>query len=70
MNRPPAIPAYARSQSPCVRNCCLDDDDVCLGCGRRIDEIVRWHAAPEAERATILEAAGARLAERRRRRGF
>jgi predicted Fe-S protein YdhL (DUF1289 family) len=53
-----------------VRNCCLDDDDVCLGCGRRIDEIVRWHAAPEAERATILEAAGARLAERRRRRGF
>ncbi|MEO1926243.1 MAG: DUF1289 domain-containing protein, partial [Gammaproteobacteria bacterium] len=21
-------------QSPCVRNCCLNEDDICLGCRR------------------------------------
>ena len=26
--------------SPCVRNCCLDENDVCMGCGRHIDEIL------------------------------
>lgn len=40
---------------PCVRNCCLDDDDVCLGCGRSLKEILRWNDAGEDERRTILE---------------
>ncbi|HCM46407.1 MAG TPA: DUF1289 domain-containing protein, partial [Colwellia sp.] len=30
------------TDSPCIRNCCLDDDDFCLGCFRRIDEIIAW----------------------------
>ncbi|MEB5521801.1 DUF1289 domain-containing protein, partial [Vibrio cholerae] len=21
-------------KSPCVRHCCLDDKDICIGCGR------------------------------------
>ncbi|MCK5872829.1 MAG: DUF1289 domain-containing protein [Methylococcales bacterium] len=29
-------------QSPCIRNCCLNNDDVCLGCFRTIDEIKQW----------------------------
>ena len=37
--------------SPCVRNCCLDEVDVCLGCGRLLAEILRWHAADADERA-------------------
>jgi len=40
--------------SPCVRNCCLDDDEVCLGCSRTLDEILRWGAASEKEKAQIL----------------
>lgn len=40
--------------SPCVRNCCLDDDDVCLGCFRRIEEITGWAAMDDAERAACL----------------
>jgi len=28
--------------SPCIRNCCLDTDDICLGCFRHIEEIVIW----------------------------
>ncbi len=28
--------------SPCIRNCCLNNDDICLGCFRSLDEIVLW----------------------------
>lgn len=28
------------STSPCVGLCTLDDDDVCIGCGRTLDEIL------------------------------
>jgi len=32
----------AESESPCVRNCCLDSNDICLGCFRSMDEIMMW----------------------------
>jgi predicted Fe-S protein YdhL (DUF1289 family) len=44
-----------RVQSPCIRNCCLNDEDVCLGCFRRIEEIVRWSEADDSERRLILQ---------------
>ncbi|MCW8848191.1 MAG: DUF1289 domain-containing protein [Sedimenticola sp.] len=28
--------------SPCVRMCTLDDDDICIGCGRSLEEIKQW----------------------------
>jgi predicted Fe-S protein YdhL (DUF1289 family) len=40
--------------SPCVRNCCLDPDDVCLGCYRSLPEICSWHEASDSERIEIL----------------
>lgn len=42
-------------QSPCVRNCCLNENDVCLGCFRHLDEIIRWTEAEDVERCLILE---------------
>lgn len=30
------------SGSPCVRNCCLDPKDICLGCFRSLEEIMQW----------------------------
>ena len=56
-----------RPASPCVRNCCLDDDDVCLGCGRRLDEILAWHSVDDVGRHTILALAAGRREERLRR---
>jgi uncharacterized protein len=50
--------------SPCVRNCCLDDNNVCLGCGRTRAEIVAWGTANDADKAAIL----ARSRERARQR--
>lgn len=49
-----------RIASPCVRICCLDDDNVCLGCFRAVEEITRWGEASDAERQAILVAARAR----------
>ena len=46
--------------SPCVRNCCLNEKDVCLGCFRHLDEITRWTEADDVERCLILEKATAR----------
>jgi predicted Fe-S protein YdhL (DUF1289 family) len=53
--------------SPCVRNCCLDDDNVCMGCGRTLQEIVAWGTASDADKTTILVRSRERLAARDRR---
>ncbi|HEY1772282.1 MAG TPA: DUF1289 domain-containing protein [Gammaproteobacteria bacterium] len=50
--------------SPCVRNCCLDEREVCLGCGRSLDEIKAWSEAEDTERLAILEKAARRRVER------
>jgi uncharacterized protein len=50
------------TQSPCIRNCCLDDDLVCLGCFRTLEEIKQWGSADAAQREQILEAAEQRKA--------
>jgi predicted Fe-S protein YdhL (DUF1289 family) len=67
----PPLPLAAADQpaSPCVRNCCLDDDDVCLGCGRKLDEILAWHGADADGRRQILAVAAERRDARRLRRG-
>lgn len=41
-------------QSPCIRACCLDQQDICLGCYRHIDEIVGWQNRSEEEKKKIL----------------
>jgi len=57
-------------QSPCVRNCCLDENDVCMGCGRHIEEILVWHQAGGEERENIIAVARQRLLERKNRQRF
>jgi predicted Fe-S protein YdhL (DUF1289 family) len=41
--------------SPCIRICCLDDTDVCLGCFRTLDEIRNWQASDNTTRALVLQ---------------
>ena len=40
--------------SPCIRNCCLDGQDICLGCFRHIDEIIAWQGYTKEEKARVL----------------
>jgi uncharacterized protein len=42
------------TQSPCRRNCCLDDDLTCLGCFRTLDEIKEWGIVNDQRRGVIL----------------
>ncbi|MDP3978452.1 MAG: DUF1289 domain-containing protein [Pseudomonas sp.] len=60
--RPGAEPE--RLASPCVRRCCLDERDVCLGCGRSLNEIRDWGSADEARRRAICQSAQTRLRQR------
>lgn len=41
-------------RSPCVANCKLDEDEVCLGCYRTIEEILTWSSASDLEKRAIL----------------
>jgi predicted Fe-S protein YdhL (DUF1289 family) len=41
--------------SPCIRNCCLDENDVCLGCFRNIDEITSWSSLSIQEKLNTLQ---------------
>ena len=42
-------------ESPCVRNCCLDDDDICMGCFRTLDEIKDWSSCPDYKKLSVLK---------------
>ena len=64
--RDAGLPESSDVPSPCVRNCCLDDDDVCLGCGRLLAEILVWRDASPIDKATILVSAAQRLVARGR----
>jgi predicted Fe-S protein YdhL (DUF1289 family) len=59
---PPADPLA----SPCVRNCCLDEGNVCMGCGRTLEEIIAWGTASDADKAATLARSRERLATRNR----
>ena len=50
----------ARVPSPCIGVCTLDENDICAGCLRSIDEICAWGAATEDEKRATLERAAAR----------
>lgn len=50
--------------SPCIGICRVDGDDVCLGCGRMIDEIVEWTRVSDARRREVVALAAERLAHR------
>lgn len=41
--------------SPCVNICCLDDEDICLGCYRSSDEICQWGSMDSEARKEVLK---------------
>jgi predicted Fe-S protein YdhL (DUF1289 family) len=54
--------ADGSSQSPCMGNCCLDDDLTCLGCFRSLEEIKEWGVVDDQRRRVILQNAKRRRA--------
>jgi len=41
--------------SPCIRNCCLNQQDICVGCYRHVDEIIYWQSLSDNEKLKVLE---------------
>ena len=50
----------AKVESPCIRNCCLDDNDICMGCFRSLIEITQWTLVDDNTRQAFLKNVGAR----------
>jgi predicted Fe-S protein YdhL (DUF1289 family) len=50
------MPSGQNELSPCIRHCCLNEKDICLGCRRTLDEILNWHQLSHAEKLTQIEA--------------
>ena len=46
-----------RVQSPCVENCCLNNEKICLGCFRSIMEISQWSQMNDKIRLDVLHKA-------------
>jgi predicted Fe-S protein YdhL (DUF1289 family) len=51
-------------ETPCIKICTMDQRaGICIGCGRTLDEIARWGAMRDDERAQIMRALAERLAK-------
>lgn len=53
-------PALAAADSPCVRRCTLNDDDICIGCGRTLADIAAWGGMSLAQRIACKQRAAER----------
>ncbi|TDV52678.1 uncharacterized protein DUF1289 [Pseudomonas graminis] len=53
-NVSPAVP------SPCISICRLDEDKVCTGCQRHVEDIREWRAATDERRREIVRQADQR----------
>lgn len=41
--------------SPCIGVCCLDDNNICLGCYRNILEIKNWSILTDQQKQAVLD---------------
>jgi predicted Fe-S protein YdhL (DUF1289 family) len=40
-------------ESPCI-SVCRYEDEVCVGCGRTVDEVVNWYDMTDNEKQAVL----------------
>ena len=53
-----------RPIDPCQAVCRFDDDDICLGCFRKRDEVNNWRFLSNEEKAKIVEIVKPKIAQR------
>ncbi len=46
--------------SPCTGVCAIEDDDLCRGCARTLDEIAAWGTMTVVERDAVMRTLPAR----------
>ncbi len=57
-----APPSPIAIESPCVKICQIDDDGLCVGCDRTLDEIAGWGSWPAERRDAVMMALPTRRA--------
>jgi predicted Fe-S protein YdhL (DUF1289 family) len=51
-------------ETPCIAVCIMDPrTSLCLGCGRTLPEIARWHRMDTAERQAVMALLAGRMAD-------
>ncbi|MDP1869387.1 MAG: DUF1289 domain-containing protein [Bradyrhizobium sp.] len=51
-------------ETPCIAVCIMDPGtSLCLGCGRTLPEIARWHRIDTAERQAVMSQLAGRMAD-------
>ncbi|MGA2055876.1 MAG: DUF1289 domain-containing protein [Bradyrhizobium sp.] len=51
-------------ETPCIAVCMMDPrTNLCLGCGRTLPEIARWHRMESAERLSLMAELSTRMTE-------
>ena len=51
-------------ETPCIAVCFIDPTtSLCLGCGRTLPEIARWHKMERAERQTVMASLPQRMTD-------
>ena len=49
-------------ETPCIAVCMIDPKtSLCLGCGRTLPEIARWHRMDSSERHAVMAQLAARM---------
>nr|WP_046005283.1 DUF1289 domain-containing protein [Pseudoalteromonas rubra]KJZ08630.1 hypothetical protein TW77_12050 [Pseudoalteromonas rubra] len=48
--------------SPCIRHCCLDNNDICVGCKRTLQEIIDWQSFDNEQKNAVIRACQSRKA--------
>jgi uncharacterized protein len=52
------------NETPCIAVCMIDPKtNLCLGCGRTLPEIARWHRMESAERLAVMALLPRRMAD-------
>ncbi len=59
----PVAESASQVESPCVKVCTLNDEQICMGCGRTVAEIAIWSQADDYLRRDIVVAARRRRLE-------
>ena len=44
-------------EKPCIKECCLTTEDICVGCFRTLDDMQIWHKASQEEKKEMLNQA-------------
>ena len=59
---PGTPPSPVAIETPCIKICVIDDEGLCVGCARTLDEIAGWGSLSTEQRHAVMLALPARRA--------